>query len=123
MPGSMRHWGYDMGLCYRDWRALDDKLNLILSKLKVIINQGANIMATLSDLQAAVTAEDTVIDSAITLLNGLAAQVAALQPNQAAIDALAADISAKTAQLANAVTANTPNPPAPATVPVVPPTA
>lgn len=71
------------------------------------------IMANLADVQADVTAEDTVIDSAIALLQGLAAQVAALPPNQAAIDALAADITAKTQVLANAVTANTPAAPTP----------
>lgn len=66
------------------------------------------IMATLVDIQAAVTAEDTVIDSALALINGLAAQVAALAPNQAAIDALAADITAKSTALAAGVAANTP---------------
>jgi hypothetical protein len=66
------------------------------------------IMATLNDVQMAVAAEDSVVDSAITLLKGLAAQVAALQPNQAAIDALAADITAKTQSLADAVVQNTP---------------
>ena len=66
------------------------------------------IMATLADLQTAVANEDTVIDSAITLLQGLAAAVAALKPNQAAIDALAADITAKTQALSDAVVANTP---------------
>ena len=65
-------------------------------------------MATLTDLQNEVTAEDTVVDSAIALLTGLAAQVKALTPDQAAIDALAADITAKTSSLAAAVTANTP---------------
>jgi hypothetical protein len=64
-------------------------------------------MSTLMDVQAAVAAENTVIDSAIVLLTGLAAQVAALTPNQAAIDALAADISAKTQALSDAVVANT----------------
>lgn len=65
------------------------------------------IMASLQDLQAAVTAEDTVIDSAVTLIQGLAAQIAALQPNQAAIDALAADVKGKSDALAAAVAANT----------------
>ena len=65
-------------------------------------------MTTIADLQAAVTAEDTVIDSAVALIQGLAAQVAALAPNQAAIDALAADIKAKSDGLAAAVAANTP---------------
>src|SRR5438477_7628779 len=66
------------------------------------------LMATLADLQATVTAEDTVIDSAVALIQGLADQIAALQPNQAAIDALAADIQAKSQSLADSVAANTP---------------
>ena len=83
----------------------DDPLAVALSQLSSQI--GAMKMA-LDALQAAVTAEDTVIDSAIALLQGLAAQVAALQPDQAAIDALAKDITDKTTALAGAVTANTP---------------
>lgn len=78
--------------------------------LKLILEK---IMATLTDVQAAVTAEDSVIDSAIALLQGLAAQVAALPPNQAAIDALAADITAKTSTLSAAVVANTGTTPGP----------
>jgi hypothetical protein len=88
--------------------ALDTKLDSLLAGQSLAAQQGAQIMATLADLQTAVTAEDTVVDSAITLLQGLAAQVAALTPNQAAIDALAADITAKTQGLAAAVAANTP---------------
>ena len=87
---------------------LQGRLDKLQSTLNALTLQGKLIMATLADVQAAVTAEDTVIDSAITLLNGLAAQIAALAPNQAAIDALAADVTAKTATLAAAVTANTP---------------
>lgn len=75
--------------------------------LSQILKNQELIMATLADLQVAVTAEDTVIDSAITLIQGLAAQVAALTPDQAAIDALAADIKAKSDNLAAAVAANT----------------
>lgn len=63
---------------------------------------------TLATIQQLVTAEDTVADSVIALLTGFAAQVKALQPNQAAIDALAADITAKTKALSDAVVANTP---------------
>ncbi len=79
-------------------------------------------MAALDTLQANVAAEDTAIDAAITLLNGLAQQIKDLAPTQAAIDALAADVSSKTAALAKAVTDNTPTPPAPPTTPVVAPT-
>jgi hypothetical protein len=78
------------------------------------------IMADLTKLQADVAAQKTAIDSAITLLNGLAAQIAALPAEQGAIDQLAADVSAQTASLAAAVTAGTPTPPASPTVPVAP---
>src|SRR5438876_11269474 len=83
---------------------------MILGVLR-IVKKLNKIMASLADLQAEVTAEDTVIDSAIALIQGLAAQVAALAPNQAAIDALAADIQGKSDALAAAVAANTPAPP------------
>lgn len=67
-------------------------------------------MSALTDLQAAVTAEDTAIASAITLLNGLKAALdaAIASGDPAALAALSADIGAQTTALANAVTANTP---------------
>jgi len=83
-------------------------LDKIISNQQILIQNQNKIMATLADIQTEVAAEDTVIDSAIALLNGLAAQVAALQPNQEAIDALAADITAKTQALSQAVVTNTP---------------
>ena len=87
---------------------LNDRLTRIERKLDLILNKENRIMATIADLQAEVAQEDTVIDSAVTLIKGLADQVAALKPDQAAIDALAADIQAKSDALAAAVTANTP---------------
>ena len=83
----------------------DDSLMGALSKLSQQMEQ---IMIDLSTLQANVANESTVIDSAVVLLQGLAAQIAALAPTQAAIDALSADVAAKAAALAAAVVANTP---------------
>ena len=83
------------------------RLGQIITTLTSLSNKLDTLMSTLVDVQAAVTAENTVIDSAIVLLTGLAAQVAALTPNQAAIDALAAEITAKTQALSDAVVANT----------------
>ena len=77
------------------------------SKLDEIIKNQIQIMQELEDLKAAVAAEDTVIDSAVTLLNGIAAQIAALTPDKDAIAALAADVKAKTQTLADAVVSGT----------------
>lgn len=81
-----------------------------------VLRQGDKIMATLADVQAKVTAEGTVVDSAVTLLKGLKDQLdAAIASNDpAAIQALSDSIGAQTDQLAAAVAANTPTaPPAP----------
>lgn len=86
--------------------------DIILAELAILKQQNFKIMADLSALQADIAAEDTVIDSAITLIQGLAAEIAAIPTTdpttQAAIDALAADVKGKSDALAAAVTANTP---------------
>lgn len=59
-------------------------------------------------LQQAVTQENTVIDSAVTLLNGLSAQIANAAGDRAASLALAQDVKGRSDALAAAVAANTP---------------
>jgi preprotein translocase subunit YajC len=77
--------------------------------------QGRKLMSALTDLQAAVTAETTVVASAVTLINGLAAQIAsAVAANDSvALEALSTQLTASSAALSAAVTANTPAAPAP----------
>lgn len=65
-------------------------------------------MSLLSDLQADVAAEDTVIDSAVALLKGLKDALDAAGTDPVALAALKTDLEAKTAALAAAVAANTP---------------
>lgn len=68
-----------------------------------------NMTAQLAALQAQVTQTDTVIASAITLIQGIAAQLEAIKDDPAAIAALAADLHTQTDALAAAVAANTPS--------------
>lgn len=65
-------------------------------------------MKTLQDLQADVTAQGTVIESAKTLLAGLADQIRNLPADQQAISDLADKIEGQTADLSKAITDNTP---------------
>ena len=88
------------------------RLDAIEAKLDLILKQQGTIMAAIDDLQAAVTAEDTVIDSAIVLIQGIPALIAAAGVDPAKLAALQADITAKSTALANAVAANTPAAPA-----------
>ena len=73
-----------------------------------ILNLLEKIMSALDDLTAAVAAEDTVIDSAVTLINGIPALIAAAGTDPAKLQALTADITAKASALSAAVVANTP---------------
>lgn len=90
---------------------------LVVSVL--ILEMQEKIMAAIDDLAADVAAEDTVIDSAVVLLNGIPALIAAAGVDPAKLANLQADIKAKTAGLAAAVLANTPTPTPPVVVPPV----
>lgn len=79
--------------------------------LAQILKNTHTIMSALSDLQNAVANEDTVIASAVKLIQGLAAQIAALPANDTAIAALAADVNAQATALGAAVTSGTTPPP------------
>jgi len=74
-------------------------------------------MSALTDLQAAVAAEDTVIASAVTLIQGIPALIAAAGTDPAALTALQSDITAQATALAAAVAANTPAATPPVTTP------
>src|ERR1700742_3035057 len=84
--------------------------------LKLLLQQMENrIMSALDDLQAAVAQEDTVIASAITLIDGIPALIAAAGTDPAKLQALQSDIQSKSQALAAAVAANTPAATPPAT--------
>jgi hypothetical protein len=87
--------------------------------LGIIIEDQEKLMAAIDDLATAVAAEDTVIDSAVVLLQGIPALIAAAGTNPAALTKLQADITAKTATLSAAVLSGTPTS-APAAAPVTP---
>lgn len=86
------------------------RLTSIESKLDLLLAKESKLMATIADIQAAVTAEQTVEASVITLLQTLSADLkAALAANDpAALQAVVDSINTNAAALAAAVTANTP---------------
>ncbi len=61
----------------------------------------------LTALSAAVAEQKTVNSSVITLLNGVADKIAGVSPNKAALDALADELRASTAALAEAAAVHT----------------
>lgn len=109
-----------------EWQSLIKKLeaihSLLLSletRVTRIEKKEDQIMVALTDVAAAVEAEDTVIASAVVLLNSIGAQIAAAGTDPVALAALQTDIQTNTAILAAAVLANTPAAPSSA-APVTP---
>jgi hypothetical protein len=84
------------------------RLARIESMLERLISQGVIMSAELDQLTTQVQNTRDVEDSAIALLNGLSAQIRAMQNDPAKLTQLANDLQAKAGDLAAAVTANTP---------------
>jgi hypothetical protein len=89
------------------------KLDLIVNLLRAVIAQGEKMSKEFDDLTAEVAAETTVEASAITLIQGFAAQLAAAGTDPVKLKALTASIKTSSDALAAAVVANTPAAPAP----------
>jgi uncharacterized protein involved in exopolysaccharide biosynthesis len=102
---------------FRNYQLLNE-INARLTRIERQLTEGEKRMsAELDALTAAVQKEDTVIDSAITLIKGLAGEITAAKDDPAKLTALAADVNAKADALAAAVTANTPAAPTTAPAP------
>lgn len=101
---------------------INAKLDNITALLRQLIKEEYKAMVDLTSLTAEVTNNTNVTQSVITLVNNLAAQIAALEttdPNtQKQIDALVATLNQNDTAIGNAVAANTvAGPPAPAPAP------
>jgi len=85
------------------------KLDQILTVLKTIQQQEKILVTDLATLTAQVQANTEIEASAITLIKGIAAQLAAAKSDPVAIQALADQLHASAANLAAAISANTPD--------------
>lgn len=96
-------------MSWNPW-ARNKSLARIESKLDIIITNQEKIMADLSQLQSDVAAQNTVVQSVVTLLQGLKAKLDAAGTDPVALKALSDQLEANTKALSDAVTANTPTP-------------
>ena len=87
---------------------------------KLIATQGEKIMSDLDALTAQVAAQTEVEQSAILLIQNLAAEIAAAGTDPVALGNLVTQLRTSAVQLGNAVAANTPAAPASPATPVVP---
>lgn len=104
----MKVYGFDHHKCETPWDGAPDWVIELGVIMLLILSKQEAIMAAIDDLAKDVAAEDTVIDSAVTLLQGLKAALDAAGTDPAKLAALSADITSKTQALAAAVAANTP---------------
>jgi uncharacterized phage infection (PIP) family protein YhgE len=94
-------------------RRIEKMLKMVLHLVRIDVHldaKGTMIMsAQLDALKTQVEAMSSASDSAQALLQTLSAQIASLKDDPAALQALADSLSAESAELAAAVTANTPS--------------
>ncbi len=94
----------------------DKKLDTIIGLLQAIQTKENLMSAELDALAVQVKANTDLEASAVSLIQGIAAQLTALKNDPAAITALSTQLASSASALAAAITANTPAaPPAPAT--------
>jgi hypothetical protein len=86
---------------------MDKKLDKILVMLGIVQGKEDELMADLTALTAQVAQNTTVEQSAVTLIQGLAAQIAAAGTDPAALQALQDQLKVSADALAAAVAANT----------------
>ena len=91
----------------REFRTLDRKLDRLLQMTEAILEKENGMSQALDDLATQVTANTTVEESAVTLIKGLAAQIAAAGTDPAKLQALQASLKASADDLAAAIAANT----------------
>lgn len=99
MRFEVHHYHHNIDL------VIERKLDQILSALT---KQEVKIMATLDQLTTDVAADTDAVNSAVTLINGLAQQIKDAGTDPVALKALTDKLEANTSALAAAVTANTP---------------
>ena len=96
---------FDIHLFIHDGSGIELKLDQAIELLKQISSKEDQHMALGQEILDAVTAENTLIDSFIALVQGLVANNTIDQPTA---DAIKAAISAEAAKVQAAIVANTP---------------
>ena len=98
-------WVFQENWFYR----IEHKLDRVLDLLSMVLKEERKVMAALDDLTAQVAASTTVEESALVLINGIAAKLAAAiaAGNPAALTALQTQLKTSADALAAAVATNT----------------
>ena len=100
----------------REFRTLDRKLDRLLYVMEAVLEKEKGMSQAMDDLATQVAANTTVEESAVTLINGLAGQLANAGTDPAKVQALQQSLKASADDLAAAIAANTvadpSNPPA-----------
>ncbi len=91
----------------RLWR-IDRKLDRVVELLKAVLKEEKHMSVELDALEIQVQKNEDVEQSAITLIQGIAAQLAAIANDPVKVKALSDSLAASADALAAAVAANTP---------------
>lgn len=90
----------------------NQQIDNILTELRLLNKELMNMSTEMDNLTAQVHANSDLLDSAVTLINGIANRITAAGVDPVALDALTTELKAKDEALAASVAANTPASPA-----------
>jgi len=88
--------------------SLNTKVDQVLAQILQVKTRETNMAADLTSLTAQVQKNTTIEESAVTLIQGIAAQLAAAKNDPAAIQSLSDQLNASATDLSAAIAANTP---------------
>jgi chromosome segregation ATPase len=101
-----------MGKFTRYLESVEHKCDRLLASVNALLEVCEVMSAELDNLKTQVASNRDLTQSAVTLIQGLAAQIEAAKNDPAAIQALADDLRAQDTALGDALKANTPAQPA-----------
>jgi uncharacterized protein YoxC len=99
---------FSLPRCFKTSPEITRRLDWMCQALKSICMEIKAMSQAFDRLTADVNSQGTVIDSLVTLVNGLAQQIRDTAGNETAANALADQIEANTKKITDAVAANTP---------------
>lgn len=112
-------------LTHQDFRRLEAKVDLVLTILRLSLKLEMHMSKAFDDLTAEIAQDESVMSSALKLIDDLAVKIANAGIDPQKLQNLTTELMDKRQALAQAIAANTPadEPQAPVDEPVLPPAA
>lgn len=105
---SVAHGGHGGNMWWNPFGRIEHQIQQLSDKVDTLLAQGVGVMSAIDDLATQVQANTDAEASAVTLIQGIATQLAASAGDAAKVTALSTQLRTSADALAAAIVANTP---------------